>query len=351
MTTLVVRPLAPLDMPALRHLLAVDTRVDSPPWDEHNGPAMGAHAMLSLPLLNRSHHMFVALLDGDLCAAVTTRRQAPRYRRDVLSLAASAILLNGPWADCKAVWTALLEYAIRAAGEAGAKRLFASVEEDSLIYEGLRCASFEPYSRFRVVRLSMRSERVSEPEGLRQQEESDVWSIHQLYHHATPMGVQHAEALTSAAWERPSVSPLRRLTARTPAPLTFVVDTLDGIAAHCSIELHGEGAVARLLIADELRHRAYDIVVSSAWLAGCRRGSTLRVLIPAYRGELSRQFEVHGGVVESERVALIRHTTATAQVRSRAVTPLVEVAERVPRRVPTYLQEMQGTSLDSSPAA
>ncbi len=34
------------------------------------------------------------------------------------------------------------------------------------------------------------------PEGMREQEDSDVWSIHQLYHHVTPRAVQFAEALT-----------------------------------------------------------------------------------------------------------------------------------------------------------
>lgn len=350
-TSLAVRPLLPADMPGLRHLSVIDTRVDSPPWDQHPRPALAAQAVMSMPLIRRGTRMFVATIDGLVCAAVITRRRAPRYRHDVLSLAASDALLNGSDVDdCRSVWTALLELAIREAGESGAKRLFASAEEGGVAFDGLREASFEPYSRFRVLRLVASCSESTEVPGLRPREESDVWSIHQLYHHVTPPGVQYAEALTSATWERPSTSRFDRVTHRRSAEPAFVVDTVDGVGAYCAVELHGDAAVVRLLVSDTLRHSASDIVMSAARRAGVRDGSLLRVVIPGYVSELGGQFERIGGTIETERVALIRHTTAHAFVRARAVAPLTEVAERAPRRVPNYLQNADGSIVEPCPA-
>jgi hypothetical protein len=340
--TLVVRPLIPTDFPSLRRMRGYDTRLDAQPGNGSVLPAAASHIAAAMPLVRRRNRVYVAMLDGVPCASVTTRPQAHRYRWDVVSLAADPHFLDGDQDDCKALWTALLECAIRQAGESGAKRLFASASEDGIAYGGLRSAAFEPYALFWTVSMSPPSDRVSPPEGFRAQDESDVWSIHQLYHHVTPVGVQHAEARTSAAWEIQNPSPLKRISSPLSQNSSFVVETREGIVAYCSIQKSGPHARAQLLIEEGHRQVAYPLLVASARAARVRLDSHLNVAIPAYMSDMLRQFVEEGCPVVSERVALIRYTTSSAHVRYRALAShQVEVAERVPRGVPTYYQPLE----------
>ncbi|HUG14414.1 MAG TPA: hypothetical protein VMM78_05275 [Thermomicrobiales bacterium] len=341
MNTLVVRSLTPAGIPGLWGLEDFDTFLDAPAVGVRYPEQLVNQIAATMPFVPRRNRVYVALLDGALCAAVTARPQSHRYRWDVVSLAATPALLRDHASDCNAVWTSLLEFAIGQAGQARAKRLFASAFEDSPAYHGLRSATFEPFTRFLSLRGTLPREPTPRVEGFRRQEDSDVWSIHQLYHHVTPLGVQHAEALTSAAWETPVQSPIARAAGRPPVTNAFVVDSAEGIIAHCTVSTGRDGPTARILIEERHRCQARDIAFAAARGSSVGPGSTLRVVIPAYAGELAGQFADRGFFVESERVALIRHTTAPALVISRAVAPLAESQERVPRGAPTYCNRMK----------
>ena len=128
----------------------------------------------------------VALVDGELCAYMVFRPQASRYRWDVLAVAAGSPRLDATDDVCIELWSALLEYAIKQAGEAGAKRLFATAPDDGAAYESLRATGFEQYAQFMILPGTRPGGPVGLPEGMREQDDSDVWSIHQLYHHVTP---------------------------------------------------------------------------------------------------------------------------------------------------------------------
>jgi hypothetical protein len=342
--TFVVRSLAPVDLLSMQRFARYDTLNAMQRGGDPVASSAGAQFFSSLPFVRARNRTFVALLDGTTVASVIARPQAHRYRWDILSMAATPRLCDDSERDCEGIWTALLEFAIEEAGHAGAKRLFASAVQHGAVYDALRAAAFEPYARFFVMRGTVPGRLDSHPDGLRHQEESDVWSIHQLYHHVTPAGVQYAEALTSATWELRSSSALGRFFARGTRSDAHVIETVDGIVAHCAIsDIHGD-PVAWILADDRFRSLAYPLAVSSARNAGIHPCSPLRIVIPDYTSELATQFSHHSFTVESERVALVRHTTSPALVSSRSFTQLADLPEGVPRSVPTYYHRMEQTT-------
>lgn len=336
MNTLVVRSLTPADVFRIQSLRHLDTGLDMQRGDGVAVTSIGLQLISAFPLLRGRARIFVASLDGRVVAAVSVRQQQHRYRWDIVSMAASDDTLDLAERDRNGIWVALLEFAIGQAGQAGAKRLFASADQQGPEYDGLCSASFEPYARFYVLRGTLPNVRDEPPEGFRRQDESDVWSIHHLYHHITPPVVQYAEALTSAAWEWRAPSGVASIMSNAPRSHAYVIETTDGIAVRCVITRSARGVVARVLADERYRHEVYPIVIASAQGAGLHAGEDLRVIIPAYASDLMSRFTDHSFTVESERVALIRHTTAPAIIRSRAVTPLAEIPERVPSGVPTY---------------
>lgn len=284
--------------------------------------------------LHRSR-VFVAFVDGELCAAAELREAPQRYRWDLIELAAGSPRLDATDDVCEELWTALLEVAIRRAGEAAVKRVFASSVDDGPARAALRASGFEAYSPLILLRGTVPAPPVALPAGMRPQDASDVWSIHQLYHRATPRAVQFAEASTSAVWELPEPQPWHRLGIAKPAVSAYVLETTDGIEGYCRIDALASGAIATLLVADEIECAVPELVVAAAVQAGIRAGAPLALVLPGYRLEHVTAFERAGFVVAEERVALVRHTTAPALVQTR-LAPLPADAERVPRGVPSY---------------
>jgi hypothetical protein len=334
--TLAVRPLAPRDIPMLRRVSQRYDQLDLL-GDAAPVPDMLDRILAVLPARAVRDRIFVALVDGELCALLALRLQERRFRWDVTILAAGSPRLDATDHVCIELWTALLEYAIRRAGEAGAKRLFASAHEEGPARESLRAVGFEAYARYSVLRGSVQAVPVALPAGMRPQEESDVWSIHQLYHHATPRPVQFAEALTSTAWELPKRSLLEYGGIHRPGVAAFVLETRDGIEGYCRIEQTARRAVATMLISESCRDVAAGFVNASAFQAGIRHDPTLSVVVPGYLGDLLTSFNEAGFEACDERVALVRHTTVPALIHTR-LSPLLaaEGAERVPKGVPSY---------------
>lgn len=341
MATLAVRPLAPRDIPILRRVLQRHERLDML-GDAPVVPDLIDRLLAVLPSRAFGDRMFVALVDGELCALMAIRIRERQFRWDVMAVAAGSPRLDATDHVCVELWTALLEYAIRQAGEGGAKRLFASAHEDGPARASLRAVGFEAYMRYTLLDGMVQTALVALPVGMRPQEDSDVWSIHQLYHHTTPRTVQFAEALTSTAWELPRRPPWVRGGLQRPTAASFVLETRDGIEGYCRIDLTPRRAVATLLVSDGCRELATSLVNASALQAGIRRNAALDVVIPGYLGDLVKHFEDIDFVERDERVALVRHTTVPALVHTRlAPLPVVEGTERVPKGVPSYFHRLR----------
>jgi hypothetical protein len=327
----------------MRNVCQCRERLDMPDAVDPAKPDLANQVLATIPANLRQGRVFVALVDGELCAYVVFRPQAARYRWDILAVAAGSPRLDATDDVCVELWSALLEYAIRQAGEAGAKRLFATTFDDGAAFESLRAAGFEPYARFMVLAGTRPSGPVALPEGMRDQEDSDIWSVHQLYHHVTPRAVQFAEALTSTVWEQPKRNLLDRLTGMPPGPRAFVLDTKNGVQAYCAVQVRRGGAMARLMISPEYRAQAVPFVAAAASEAGVGGNCRLRILVPGYQMELVSAFIDAGFELETERTAMVRHTTAPAVVHARLSPIAVEAGDRVPRGVPTYVRNARRT--------
>jgi hypothetical protein len=327
----------------MRHVCQRRERLDMPDAVDPARPDLPSQVLATIPANLRQGRVFVALVDGELCAYMVFRPHVSRFRWDILAVAAGSPRLDATDDVCIELWSALLEYAIRQAGEAGAKRLFATTDDDGVAFESLRAAGFERYARFMILVGARPGGPVVLPEGMRELEDSDVWSVHQLYHHVTPRSVQFAEALTSTVWEQPPRNLFDRLTPMSPRPRAFVLDTRDGVQAYCAISVRRGGAMARLMIAPEYRAQAVPFVLAAASQAGVDGDCRLRLLVPGYSMELVSGFVDAGFELETERTAMVRHTTAPAVVHARLSPLPAEAGERVPRGVPTYVRNARRT--------
>lgn len=322
----------------MRHVCQRRDRLDMPDAIDPAQPAIAGQLLATFPANLRQGRVFVALVDGELCAYVAYRPQSSRFRWDILGLAAGSPRLEATDDVCVELWSALLEYAVKQAGEAGAKRLFATTTDDGAVKESLQATGFERYAQFMILSGTRPVGPIGLPEGMRAQEDSDVWSIHQLYHHLTPRAVQFAEALTSTVWELPQRNLIGRLSGMPSRSKTFVLDTTNGVQAYCAILVRRGGAMARLMISNESRALAVPFVLAAAAEAGVDPNSRLRILVPGYASELVADFVDAGFDLEHERTAMVRHTTAPVVIHARLAPLPADAGERVPRAVPTYVR-------------
>jgi hypothetical protein len=98
------------------------------------------------------------------------------------------------------------------------------------------------------------------------------------------------------------------------------------------------------MVSPEYRAQAVPFVTAAASEAGVDSNCRLRILIPGYQMELVSGFTDAGFELETERTAMVRHTTAPAVVHARLSPIPVEAGERVPRGVPTYVRNARRTA-------
>jgi hypothetical protein len=176
------------------------------------------------------------------------------------------------------------------------------------------------------------------PEGFRRQEPSDVWSIHHLYHRLTPRPVQFAEALTSDEWELPRKHIWERLPFRGGEPSAFVLESVRGLEGYCQVDAARGVARIDMLIEPTLSDQLVPFLAAAASEAGIGEERDARIDVPDFFSEQATLLEAAGLWLEDERVALVRHTTVAARVHPRLMPlPTLELGERAPRGVPSYL--------------
>jgi hypothetical protein len=165
---------------------------------------------------------------------------------------------------------------------------------------------------------------------LRPQHESDLWSIHQLYNHSTPRGVQFAEALTSDNWAVPEES--RMPFSRSPI-VSYVVPHEEGIGAACHIAMRGKRPMVTFLCDDSLADSISSIVAAALLREGIRH--EVDIIVPGYLQPLMSQLLAQNFSVIDERIGAVRHTTAPAVVETSAASNLSLREARTAATIPS----------------
>jgi hypothetical protein len=264
---------------------------------------------LALGGLTGSTDAAVATVDGEVCAYAYFERGDERFRWYVLQLGAGSPRLNATDEVSIELWSAVLEEGVVMAGEAGARRLFAFVEPDTAAYEALRLTGFAGYSRYYILRGTHAGDERG-MSGLREQHESDLWSIHQLYNRVTPRGVQFAEAFTSDAW---STDVGGRGALNRAGPKGYVVPMEDGIGVACQI-IYVNGRPVVTFLCDEPLYQSVAGIVGAA-LARAQADGDADVVVPGYQHHLIHQFLESGYWIHRELIGTVRHTTVPAVVQ------------------------------------
>ncbi|MCO5177444.1 MAG: hypothetical protein M9890_10825 [Thermomicrobiales bacterium] len=310
-------------------------------------PRLAQHVRELLGRSAQEPHRFGAFIDGDLCCVLTMRPQSIPYRWDIVTLSAGSARQSMSAEVATDIWASLLEFGIAVSGSLGAKRVFAVAPEGTPAVASLRSAGFETYTHQTLHTASGVACVAGSLPGFREQEASDVWSVHQLYHHVTPRPVQFAEALTSAAWDVPELTARERLLPSRRQVIQTVLETIDGIVAYSRITTGKRCARVDLLVEPAVRHVTAQFLSESLTLAGVQN-EEIDIVIPEYALDLGSQLERLGFAFITERVALVRHTTAPAVVYERFAGPVVE-GERVPKGVPSYFN-IQAEACAGAPA-
>jgi len=230
----------------------------------------------------------------------------------------------------------LLRYTIQTAGQRGIKRLYARLPAESELADIYGKVGFRDYAAETVWmadRLDLAGPVDTMP--LREQEVTDTWAVHQLYNASAPREVQYAEAATSQRWEL--THPGRR------------GSVVRGYLLEEGFQLIG---YARVLSCAERHH--LEVMFSPD--ARVDRASFLRsvmgrsqghahlrqvyVALRSYQQETEVALESLGFRPRMDQRCTIRYTAARVrQAEAVSLNPLhVEVRERVPKQVPTFLR-------------
>ena len=323
MATLSVRSINIRDIPSLHDLHRVHVAVGMP---RAAAAEFSSGLLGSLPFTRRFRRVFVATLDERLAALVELDPYPREYRWLVARLAVSTALdTEESWIE---MWSELLLYAVRAAGSAGAKRLHAAPPTDGPAFEALRRASFSVYAQQTTLLAQGLHLDNHEVIPVREQEPSDAWSIHQLYHLATPHPVQHAEALTSSHWD----------TGRDVGCVVrgFLVDRGHQVAAYCRVRTRRRTHVVELLALPGEAPLLGALVPEALSRVGAGRKDSVWVAVPDYQTEQVSVLANIGFEPVDRQARMVRYTAVP--VRSRVVPRLnlvPEVGERLAPRLPS----------------
>ncbi|HEV2107086.1 MAG TPA: GNAT family N-acetyltransferase [Thermomicrobiales bacterium] len=271
--------------------------------------------------------VFVARAEQDVIGFVDLQPVPPDQRWHLTAIGTS------PSAHHAAAMEALLRYGVMAAGGQGVKRLYARLRPESVVYEIARSLGFSPYAEEIVFAARPSSFRPA-PTTTRPQEQSDTWAIHQLYNATVPREVQYAEAFTSHFWDvnaRRAIAPA--------AVHGRVIEDGHRLAGYVRVASHAGTHVIELVASPD-HHDVVGSLLDGA-LADIGRRHVKRVYcaVRTYQQHLWQPLEDRGFTAMWTQQLQVKYTTVTA--RAPATDPVLlhaDVRERVPKRVPTFLQ-------------
>lgn len=290
--------------------------------------------------------MFVSTIEGEICGYLLAQRDDRRYRWNLVAAGAGSARLEATDAACIELWSALAEYVTTRAGQVGARRLFARVVEGGVAHASLCEATFVPYCRMLALAGRWRDPGLAVPSGFRAQHDSDTWSIHQLYHRATPRPVQFAEALTSDEWNVPRRRDHLPLIGDGYREQSYVLEAVDSVIAFARVRRRRGGAQVSLMVQPERDVPVDAFIAAALRSAGVGRRCEVIVAVPDYLRECVDPLERLGLAVQEERLLMFKHTTAAAIVHPKLV-PLPSLRRRerrAARRAPSLMCGQVATS-------
>ena len=328
--SLTVRSARPQDAVGLRAIRS-RVRLNQPEsLLEPRGPVRATVASL-VPWSRPRTRVFVAAAAGTLVGYVQFEPMLPDQRWVLTGLGAA----TGVYDD-EPVLEELVSRAVVAAGLAGVKRLYARVDERSDIGEVLRSVGFVPYaSETLLVARDPRQRRGGGVARLRRQETTDTWAIHQLYNAAVPRQVQYAEAYTSHRWD---LDPKRHRD-RFGAISGWLIEEGHHVVSYARVASRSGQHVLELVFHPDRLDLLNDLVDGALARIAALGARRVYCAVRGYQTEAVTVLERSGFVAVVEQNLYLKYTTANARLPAFESVPLhVEVREKLPQRVPTFLQ-------------
>ena len=236
---------------------------------------------------------------------------------------------------------ALVAHSVVAAGSQGVKRVYGRVDERHPLADTFRAVGFGAYAAETVYRAEGLTAPISTPR-LRAQEQTDTWAIHQLYNAAVPRPVQHAEAFTSHRWDvaqRPGRMP------KNGHMSGWLIEEGHHVVGYVRVASR-EGTHVLELVYHPERREVIDDLLDGA-LAHIVQHQPRRVFcaVRSYQAEAVDALSRRGFSPQFDQQLYLKYTTANVRVPNLQVPVHLEVREKVPQRVPTFLH---GTTPDES---
>ena len=282
------------------------------------------------PLWRGQPRTLVAIDQGKIAAFVQFQ-PAGRDRRWV---ALGAGYLSSSYSPGDAV-EEVLRYALQSAAQRGVKRLYARLPDDANLARNYHRVGFRAYAAETIwVAEHLDLQESTAAMSLREQEVTDTWAVHQLYNASAPRDVQYAEAATSQRWE------LSHDGKRGSVVRGYLLEEGFQLTGYARVLSCGERHHLEAMFNPEARVDR-DAFLRSV-LARTHRQARLRqvyVAVRSYQQETEAALESLGFRPWIHQRCTIRYTAARVQqVEAATVGALhVEVRERVPKQVPTFL--------------
>ena len=323
MATVSVRPLTVSDFPSLRSVLQAQIPLNYPQTVlDHRLSGF----LAALPYGRRYRQTFVADVDGTIAAFAEFQPEPWNYRWMVARLGAGPMEQGG--VDWVAAWRELLRHAAQVAGAAGIKRLGATAPVEGPVYDALRQVGFSPYAQETL--LLARGLQVTDREqGLvREQEPSDAWSIHQLYHLATPRAIQYADAFASNHWDVGRRAGLRLR--------GFLIERGHEVVAYCQVTSRGHRHVIDVLAQQGESQLLQTLVPVALEKAGITDKDTVWVGVPDYHTDYLDHLEAIGFRPSNRLTLMVKYTAVPVEVPDLRPATIPGALDSLPIRAPSY---------------
>lgn len=307
----------------------------------HRSPSGGQPAQAGLrqllPLVRSHHRVLVARNAGKPVGYAVFSVTEPDHRWVLEGIGANLGIYH-----LEPVWDEVIRAGIVAAGLEGTRRIFARIPTDSDLTPVMRECAFTAYDRETLLTAPMHDLRHSSA-GLRRQQRSDVWAIHQLYMSTVPQSVQNAEAVTSHHWDIP-----RQRSARSVSN-GWLMEAGYRVAAYLRAESLPDAHMLEFMIEPEFRDHFPRLISGALAELATTTPRQVFLLVRAHQQEFIRPLLDRGFHIRLEQDLYVKYTTAGARLPMAPVVAFPhETKEPSGKRVPTFLKGASGDPASES---